>query len=92
MTDHGPAVPNTRSPGTPVCHPNDANLLSTNKEASSVSIRRPLASVPQDSEYVELHAASAFSFLAGASQPEELIEHSAGLGMPAMALTDRNGL
>jgi len=27
-----------------------------------------------DGDYVELHAASAFSFLAGASQPETLIE------------------
>jgi error-prone DNA polymerase len=43
-------------------------------------------------EYTELHAASAFSFLDGASQPEALIEHAAQLGMPAMALADRNGL
>jgi len=42
--------------------------------------------------YVELHAASAFSFLAAASQPETLIEHAAELGMPAMALADRNGV
>jgi error-prone DNA polymerase len=45
-----------------------------------------------DCEYVELHAASAFSFLAGASQPEALIERAAELRMPAMALADRNGL
>ena len=43
-------------------------------------------------EYVELHAASAFSFLAGASQPETLIERAVELEMPAMALADRNGL
>jgi error-prone DNA polymerase len=43
-------------------------------------------------EYVELHAASAFSFLAGASQPEALAEHAAQIGMPAIALADRNGL
>jgi error-prone DNA polymerase len=43
-------------------------------------------------EYVELHAASAFSFLSGASQPEELIGRSGELGMPAMALVDRNGV
>ncbi|MHB2006945.1 MAG: DNA polymerase III subunit alpha [Acidobacteriaceae bacterium] len=45
-----------------------------------------------DTEFIELHAASAFSFLAGASQPEALIERAAGLDMPAMALADRNGL
>ena len=42
--------------------------------------------------YVELHAASAFSFLEGASQPEELIERAVELEMPAMALLDRNGV
>src|SRR5579875_1966390 len=42
--------------------------------------------------YVELHAASAFSFLEGASQPEALIERAAALEMPAIALLDRNGL
>jgi error-prone DNA polymerase len=45
-----------------------------------------------DSEYIELHAASAFSFLDGASQPDALIERAADLNMPAMALADRNGL
>ena len=43
-------------------------------------------------EYIELHAASAFSFLAGASQPEALIERAAELEMPALALSDRNGV
>ena len=43
-------------------------------------------------EYIELHAASAFSFLAAASQPEALIERAAQLEMSAIALADRNGL
>ena len=43
-------------------------------------------------DYVELHAASAFSFLAGASQPDSLVERAAELGMRAMGLADRNGL
>lgn len=43
-------------------------------------------------QYVELHAASAFSFLEGASQPEDLIGRAVELGMPAMALLDRNGV
>jgi error-prone DNA polymerase len=42
--------------------------------------------------YVELHAASAFSFLEGASLPEDLIQRAAQLNMPAMALLDRNGV
>jgi error-prone DNA polymerase len=44
------------------------------------------------SDYVELHAASAFSFLRGASKPEQLAEVAAGLGLPALALLDRDGL
>lgn len=42
--------------------------------------------------YVELHAASAFSFLEAASQPERLIELAVELNMPAMALLDLNGV
>jgi error-prone DNA polymerase len=42
--------------------------------------------------YVELHAASAFSFLEGANQPEKLVERAFELEMPAMALLDRNGV
>ncbi len=42
--------------------------------------------------YVELHAASAFSFLEGASQPEKLVERAVELEMLAMALLDRNGV
>ena len=44
------------------------------------------------SEFVELHARSAFSFLRGASQPEQLAERAAELGMPALALCDRDGV
>jgi len=42
--------------------------------------------------YVELHARSAFSFLEGASVPEELIAAGHELQMPAMALLDRDGV
>jgi error-prone DNA polymerase len=41
---------------------------------------------------VELHAASAFSFLRGASLPEDLVERAAELGYDALALVDRDGL
>src|SRR6267142_5423394 len=42
--------------------------------------------------YIELHARSAFSFLEGASVPEELIAACLQLEMPAMALLDRDGV
>src|ERR671935_2528647 len=42
--------------------------------------------------YVELHAHSAYSFLDGASQPEELAIRAAELGYEALALTDHDGV
>src|ERR1039458_7126040 len=42
--------------------------------------------------YLELHARSAFSFLEGASVPEELVGVCAAHQMPAMALLDRDGV
>jgi error-prone DNA polymerase len=42
-------------------------------------------------QYVELHARSAFSFLEGGSLPEALAMTAAGVGLPGMALLDRNG-
>src|SRR6476619_1749671 len=42
--------------------------------------------------YVELHAHSAYSFLDGASQPEELAARAAELGYTAFALTDHDGV
>ncbi|MEY4873942.1 MAG: error-prone polymerase, partial [Actinomycetota bacterium] len=42
--------------------------------------------------YAELHCRSNFSFLQGASHPEQLVEQAQSLGLEALALTDRNGL
>jgi error-prone DNA polymerase len=42
--------------------------------------------------YIELHTASAFSFLDGASLPERIVERAAELGYPAIALLDRDGV
>ena len=53
---------------------------------------KPVRAACRAEEYVELHAASAFSFLEGASQPEALVERAVELDMPAMGLLDRNGL
>jgi error-prone DNA polymerase len=41
---------------------------------------------------VELHAASAFSFLRASSLPEDLVERAAALGYDSLALVDRDGL
>jgi error-prone DNA polymerase len=55
----------------------------------------PAASVPRQgpqAPYVELHCHSAYSFLDGASLPEELAARAAELGYEALALTDHNGV
>jgi error-prone DNA polymerase len=42
--------------------------------------------------YVELHCHSAYSFLDGASMPDELVPRALELGHTALALTDHNGV
>ena len=42
--------------------------------------------------YAELHCHSAYSFLDGASPPDELLAEAHRLGYPALALTDKNGI
>jgi error-prone DNA polymerase len=54
-----------------------------------------MASLPDRSAspaYAELQATSNFSFLRGASHPQELALAAAALGLAAFALTDRNSL
>ena len=42
--------------------------------------------------YVPLWCRSNFSFLDGASHPDELVEQAHALGIEALALTDRDGV
>ena len=51
-----------------------------------------LAPRPAPRPYVEMRAASAFSFLDAASLPEDLVEEAARLEIPAVALIERNGV
>jgi error-prone DNA polymerase len=51
------------------------------------AIERPEQVVP----YAELHAHSSYSFLDGASSPEELVEQAERLGLHALAVTDHDG-
>jgi error-prone DNA polymerase len=48
--------------------------------------------VSEGALYAELHCHSNFSFLDGASHPEELVEEAARLGLDALALTDHDGM
>jgi error-prone DNA polymerase len=62
------------------------------KQVSAGVPTRHAESVRPVGPYVELHARSAFSFLQGASAPEDLVSACADLGIPAMALLDRDGV
>ncbi|WP_366934210.1 PHP domain-containing protein, partial [Phaeobacter sp.] len=48
--------------------------------------------IPVETPYAELCVTSNFTFLTGASHPEELIVRAAELGLTAIAITDRNSL
>ena len=55
---------------------------------ADLAARTRAAAVP----YSELHCHSNFSFLDGASHPEELATEASRLGLEALAVTDHNGL
>ena len=58
----------------------------------TTSYQLPATSYQLPTVYIELHCASAFSFLQGASLPETLVERAAALGYPALALLDADGV
>src|SRR5260370_16792725 len=59
--------------------------------SATAPTRNGSSSVSMTSGYVELHCHSNFSFLEGASHPDELVARARDLEMPALAITDRNG-
>ena len=66
----------------------DSPAWSRKREAyEAPPVERPDDAVP----YAELHAHSSFSFLDGASSPEDLVEEAERLGLHALAVTDHDG-
>jgi error-prone DNA polymerase len=59
---------------------------------STASRGRRAAPSSRPVPYAELHTTTNFTFLTGASHPEELVERAAALGHRAIAITDRNTL
>jgi error-prone DNA polymerase len=55
-------------------------------------IDRPSGRPAAGPSYAELHCHSAYSFLDGASPPDEILAEAHRLGYSALALTDRNGI
>ena len=73
-----PAWSRKREPYSPPPHVADASRAPA----------RRISATP----YAELHCHSNFSFLDGASHPEELVEEAARLGLDALAITDHDGM
>ncbi|MCM3781078.1 error-prone DNA polymerase [Microbacterium hydrocarbonoxydans] len=66
----------------------DPGPVSTRKKRNPpTAVTRPTDPVP----YAELHAHSSYSFLDGASSPEDLLAEAERLGLSALALTDHDG-
>ena len=77
-----------RAPGSPSWNSGgDGPAWSRRRQPFQASEPRRHGSVP----YAELHCHSNFSFLDGASHPEELVTEAARLGLEALALTDHDG-
>ncbi len=79
--------------GGPEFDGGDSPAWSRKREAYRPPAAPPEPVEPQDRvPYAELHCHSNFSFLDGASHPEELVEEASRLGLDALALTDHDGM
>ena len=93
-----PEVPPSRNLGTGTSDRGQATQMpgivaaGARKEKLRQRTWNPAAPRGEPRRYAELRAASAFSFLDGASLPEDLVEEACRLGLPAVALVDTNGV
>src|SRR5580765_1721171 len=71
----------------PSANGGDSPAWSRKRQPFEPAVERRRGSVP----YAELHCHSNFSFLDGASHPEQLAEEAARLGLEALAITDHDG-
>src|SRR3954451_17556264 len=71
----------------PYANGGDSPAWSRKRQPFVPAVQRRTGSV----SYAELHCHSNFSFLDGASHPEELAEEAARLGLEALAITDHDG-
>src|SRR5437879_5616197 len=84
----GRSVPSPGRGAVPVGDGGDSPAWSRKRAAyEPATLQRHRSAVA----FAELHAHSTFSFLDGASSPEELVEEAVQLGLTALTLTDHDG-
>jgi len=87
------ALSNERRPGAPPVGADGGDSPAWSAKRQPYQVPRGATSDVQPTvQYAELHTHSSFSFLDGASNPEELVEEAARLGLHSIALTDHDGL
>ncbi|MGB3731523.1 error-prone DNA polymerase [Microbacterium sp.] len=81
-------APTAPASAEPLAPRQDPGPLSRHRPpASAPPVTRPADAVP----YAELHAHSSYSFLDGASSPDDLLAEAEALGLTALAITDHDG-
>ncbi|NNE75142.1 MAG: error-prone DNA polymerase [Acidimicrobiales bacterium] len=86
-----PFAPDPFAPDPFAPAPNGGDSPAWSRKRVPYEKRPKPPAVPSATPYAELHCHSNFSFLDGASHPEELVEEAVRLGLTALALTDHNG-
>jgi error-prone DNA polymerase len=82
-----------RAPGSPSWNAGgDGPAWSRKRQPFQPAPTSSTTAGPTRVPYAELHCHSNFSFLDGASHPEQLAEEAARLGLEALAITDHDGL
>ena len=76
----------------PLAPPRESDQARQFRSESGVAGTDPAVGEADTVRYAELHCHSNFSFLDGASHPEELVEEAARLGLSGLAITDHDGL
>ena len=90
----GEGVPGRVDPRPPGANAGDSPAWSRQRQAYVARhvARHDQGRDQETTPYAELHCHSNFSFLDGASHPEELVEEAVRLGLTALGLTDHDGL
>ncbi len=80
-----------RRPGGPPANADGGDSPAWSRKRGPYVTPKDVVRDPDALPYAELHAHSSFSFLDGASSPEELLEEAERLGLHALAVTDHDG-